>query len=128
MAGTSRNTTPSHERVDGQQLVGIYYEAEPYRRLWASKMLLMVTDYTTHLRAVHSKKNSTAKMYASKHGLAAAKWIFSDDTDIGSFVWTCGVLGLDPQRVRTSVERNWRKIKGGSRDVRAVRKSEETLP
>jgi hypothetical protein len=56
----------------------------PYRRLWAAVL-----------------KAAIAEMEHREGRGAAAHWIFSQQSDIGSMRWICDVLDLDHRKLQT---------------------------
>ena len=64
------------------------------RNLWASVLLLAVEDL--HGRGGGEGHGTSREALAQD----AAEWLFSNDTDEGSFIWICRVLNLDFAVVR----------------------------
>lgn len=56
-----------------------------YRNLWAAVLKQAIKD------AKKSLNNSLA---------SPALWFSSDNQEIGSFLWICGILNVDPKSVR----------------------------
>ena len=83
-----------------------YSNTAPYKRLFASKLLLHIKDYTEYLRAIRSKRQKTGRL----EGRKAQNWIYSESDEPASFRWCCEILGLNPDVVRSRVELNWREI------------------
>lgn len=80
-----------------QASVGVPDELVGPRDLWAAVMHGAVSDLlgqnsTTKGRNRHVINTDLAR--------GARRWFDSDDRDIGSFLWICSVLELDPERVR----------------------------
>lgn len=109
------------------------YEHHDYvalKKLWAAKLYLIITDYTSCLRAERAKSQATREkeMRATGSSIEARKakrWIYSDDEHVGSFVWICHVLGFNPDGVRYGIQRNWRTI-GANKNAQARLRRETT--
>ena len=96
-------------------------EVANLRRLWAASMLGAIRDYTAYIAHKGAarkayKNDETARVAQSKalaveyDGELAKRWIYRDTSGPGTFIWVCEVLGLDPERVRVMIERNWRQV------------------
>ena len=51
-------------------------------------------------------ESATTKLYKSKFSYEARlerRWLYSENTSPGSFLWICGVLELDPNITRTNI-------------------------
>lgn len=92
------------------------------KRFWATMLLYAARDYAAliarmgALRGFKYKNDESRRVAESKHrvlfadGESAKRWIYSEADGVTSFRWVCEILGFNPERVRTQIERNWRTI------------------
>jgi hypothetical protein len=78
------------------------------KRLWAAVLLLAIEDYhkqQTHIRTIkRTNTPSQAGIVKARAGSSAARWIlWSRSEAVGSFIWVCEMLGLDPDVCRTKI-------------------------
>jgi hypothetical protein len=84
---------PGHHQAS----VGIPDELARPRDLWAAVMHGAVNDL---LGRDSTTKGRHRNVINTKLSLTARRWFESDDFGIGTFLWICSVLELDPEKVR----------------------------
>jgi hypothetical protein len=86
-------------------------QTEACLMLWAAKLLTHRKDYERkYLRRPPLSPNiSHAELMKAKPCDQAEFWFFIEEsTRVGTFSWTCSLFGLEPDRVRTKIQPNWR--------------------
>jgi hypothetical protein len=71
---------------------GTEHRMLPEAQLWTEVILQAIEDL--------DRRKSTASLSAED---SARQWFASDDEDIGTFVWSCRVINVDPSRVRSAL-------------------------
>jgi hypothetical protein len=84
---------PGHHQTS----VGIPDELARPRDLWAAVMHGAVNDL---LGQNSTTKGRDRNVINTRLSLSARLWFESDARGIGSFLWICSVLELDPEKVR----------------------------
>jgi hypothetical protein len=69
----------------------------PELKLWAAVLAQAVTDF---LRPNGVKYDRTARRRSDRLIEEAREWISSESRQVGSFIWTCELLGFEPSAVR----------------------------
>lgn len=75
---------------------------EPYLALWAAVMVAAIRDARTYLKRNKLRSLPTGVEIIDDEG-SAVRWIVSDSTRVGGFVWVCSILDHDPERVRSRI-------------------------
>jgi|GEM_PF-4109152 len=91
------HSSSDRESAQGDSLGAVEAEVEDglsgERRLLAAIIMQAATDY----RGVGFK---VSKDNRRKLNARAREWLWSNNSDIGSFVWACTHLGIKPQEIR----------------------------
>ena len=69
---------------------------DAYRKLWAAVLEQALKDMQVDVR---SRKGNVRSLLSE----GARAWFCSESEDIGSFLWTCSILDLEPNFVRSLV-------------------------
>ena len=72
--------------------------ADPYRTLWAAVLEQAIKDIRGDLTF---RKGNVRSIFSE----SAWAWFRSESQDVGSFLWTCSMLGLEPDFVMGFVMR-----------------------
>jgi hypothetical protein len=92
--------------------------ADPYRTLWAAVLEQAIKDIQGDLTF---RKGNVRSIFCE----GAWAWFRSESQDVGSFLWTCSMLGLEPDFVLSFVTSD--KTKFRDRRNSFARKSENLL-
>jgi hypothetical protein len=65
----------------------------PEPDLWIEVILQAIRDLNT-------RKASDEVLFAKR---SAQRWFVSDDEEIGSFIWTCHMLNVEPSVIRAMI-------------------------
>ena len=83
------------------------------RGLWASVLMCACEDFVG-VSCLSGYKAAAGKQLRMILRDEARSWMDSSDVQVGSFLWICGMLGLDAQVVRQRMEDGqYRKHMGG---------------
>lgn len=93
-----------HEQLDQSGPDNIDEQTHACMKLWAAKFYIHLYDYVAWRRGGRSVEKLRGK------GKAAERWFESQDEDPATFVWTCHIFNLDPDRIRWKVLDGWRGI------------------
>jgi len=71
-----------------------------YKSLWASVLGRAIDDLNKKLtpRMSDSKKSETLKFKQS-----AKYWFSRKESNVGSFVWICDILEIDPEKTKSKI-------------------------
>lgn len=75
------------------------------KRLWGSVMLAAISDLVFY----YTDPSDTATNEERLYGRRTYMWFRSSDTDVGSFLWLCSVLGYPPAGARERAMRLTRR-------------------
>ena len=98
--------------LDGAR-TSISEEYVALRGLWASVLMCACDDFEG-VSCLSGHKAVAGKQLRMALRDEARSWMESKDVHVGSFLWICGLLGLDAQVVRQRMEDGqYRKHMGG---------------
>lgn len=76
----------------------------PERDLWAAVMWTALLDISAPATRTYEVTDTT--IYKSlSHKDTAEAWVFSDEFEIGSFLWVCQLLDMNPETLRQGITR-----------------------
>ena len=91
-------------REEGEEIAE-YQSYKACRALWVSVLWQGVCDAV--------RLASAARPWRRAYSDDAVEWIMADEEEVGSFRWICGVVNLDPGRVRERVAKMIENAKSG---------------
>ena len=71
----------------------------PEADLWIEVILQAIRD-------LNARKASDEVVFAKR---SAQRWFVSDDEEVGSFIWTCHMLKVEPGVIRSMILKKHRK-------------------
>lgn len=84
-------------------------EGVEYRRLWAAVFLCALRDlaeaHRYFVRASLAERKTKPVEQSEPY-----RWLCSQDSGRGTFIWVCGVLDLDPDRTRIAAIHNCHRV------------------
>lgn len=84
------------------------HETKACVKLWLAVFLDGCKQYAKEFKVYTKAKEKND--WTSTVGYPSIRWVDAGGNDVGSFNWLCEVFDLDPDRARTSIRKNVRKL------------------